>query len=79
MEKVTSATMVPHGPGGVFGQVTRMIVCVCTGGFVYPNAFVEGMDATATDAKTYPKGADASSAAPVPPVTHKKDEERKAA
>lgn len=40
-------TIVPVGPGGAPGHLLRMFVMVCTGGFVYPNTFVEGMDLTA--------------------------------
>ena len=29
------------------GHWIRMIICFCSFGFVYPNAFVEGMDLTA--------------------------------
>ena len=29
------------------GHWIRMIICFCTFGFIYPNAFVEGMDLTA--------------------------------
>jgi len=39
--------MVPIGPGGTAGRIFRMIVMVCTGGFLFPNVFVEGMDCTA--------------------------------
>ena len=39
--------VVPMGPGGLPGHLFRMIVMICTGGFVYPNTFVEGMDLTA--------------------------------
>ena len=39
--------MVPRGPGGAAGHAFRMIVMLCTGGFMYPNTFVEGMDCTA--------------------------------
>jgi hypothetical protein len=28
-------------------QLFRMIICFCTFGFVFPNAFVEGLDLTA--------------------------------
>ena len=52
MEQTTSPTMVPRGDGGVVGHVLRMIACVCTGGFAYPNTFVEGMDLTAIQNKT---------------------------
>ena len=37
-------TIVPIGPGGTPGHLLRMIVMIITGGFVYPNTFVEGMD-----------------------------------
>lgn len=40
-------TIVPVGPGGTPGHLLRMFVMVCTGGFVYPNTFVEGMDLSA--------------------------------
>ena len=39
--------VVPKGPGGAAGHAFRMIVMLCTGGFMYPNCFVEGMDCTA--------------------------------
>ena len=40
-------TIVPIGPGGTPGHLLRMIVMIITGGFVYPNTFVEGMDLSA--------------------------------
>ncbi len=40
-------TIVPVGPGGTPGHLLRMLVMVFTGGFIYPNTFVEGMDLTA--------------------------------
>jgi hypothetical protein len=43
----TNENIVPIGWGGLPGHLLRMIVMVCTGGFVYPNTFVEGMDLTA--------------------------------
>jgi hypothetical protein len=43
----TSRTVVPVGPGGLPGHILRMVVMVFTGGFIYPNTFVEGMDLTA--------------------------------
>ncbi len=43
----SNPNVVPVGPGGVPGHIFRMVVMVCTGGFVYPNTFVEGMDLTA--------------------------------
>ena len=44
--------IVPVGPGGVPGRIFRMIVMLCSGGFLYPNTFVEGMDCTAIDNKS---------------------------
>jgi hypothetical protein len=35
---------VPVGPGGLAGKIFRCVVHVCTGGFGYPNVFIEGMD-----------------------------------
>ena len=43
----TSKNVVSVGPGGLLGHIFRMVVMVFTGGFVYPNTFVEGMDLTA--------------------------------
>ncbi len=40
-------TIVPVGAGGTPGHLLRMFVMICTGGFVYPNTFVEGMDLSA--------------------------------
>ena len=34
------------------GHWIRMIICFCSFGFVYPNAFVEGMDLTAIQRST---------------------------
>jgi hypothetical protein len=42
-----SKTVVPVGGGGLPGHLLRMAVMVFTGGFVFPNTFVEGMDLTA--------------------------------
>ena len=39
--------MQPRGGGGPVGHVIRMILTVCSGGFAFPNSFVEGMDLTA--------------------------------
>ncbi len=54
MAKISEATgeklnpnVVPIGPGGAGGHLFRMIVMLCTGGFMYPNCFVEGIDCTA--------------------------------
>jgi hypothetical protein len=59
MAETPSETMQPRGPGGVWGHIFRMIVMVCTAGFVYPNAFTEGMDPTAlqrrSEGKLYEK------------------------
>jgi len=51
MEQTASSTMVPKGGGGTVGHALRMIACVCTGGFAFPNTFVEGMDLTAIQNK----------------------------
>ncbi len=34
------------------GHWLRMIICFCSAGFVYPNAFVEGMDLSAIQRAT---------------------------
>lgn len=43
----TNKNVVPMGGGGLPGHLLRMIVMICTGGFAFPNTFVEGMDLTA--------------------------------
>jgi hypothetical protein len=40
------------GSGGTLGRIGRMIVMVFTGGFAFPNVFVEGMDCTAIQKET---------------------------
>jgi len=59
MEQPRNRNVVPVGPGGTLGRVGRMIVMLCTGGFAYPNVFIEGMDCTAiqgeTEGKLYDK------------------------
>ena len=52
MEQPLNPNIVPPGPGGTVGRIARMIAMVCTGGFAFPNVFVEGMDCTAIQAKT---------------------------
>jgi hypothetical protein len=52
MEETQNPNMVPIGPGGIAGRIFRMIVMVCTGGFLFPNVFVEGMDCTAIQKKS---------------------------
>jgi hypothetical protein len=52
LEPSQNPNIVQPGAGGVPGHVLRMIVCVCTGGMVYPNTFVEGMDLTAIQEAT---------------------------
>jgi hypothetical protein len=47
-----SPTQHARGPGGTIGHIVRMIICLCTGGFVYPNAYVEGMDPTKIQTST---------------------------
>ena len=52
MEQARNENIVPRGPGGVLGHIGRMIAMVFTGGFLFPNTFVEGMDCTAIQAET---------------------------
>ena len=52
MEQPVNPNVVPIGPGGVLGRIFRRIVMVCTGGFAYPNVWVEGMDCTALQRKS---------------------------
>ncbi len=52
MEQSLNPNIVPSGPGGVLGHIGRMIAMVCTGGFAFPNTFVEGMDCTAIQKET---------------------------
>jgi hypothetical protein len=47
MAETQNPNLVPIGPGGVPGRIFRIVVMACTGGFLYPNVFVEGMDCTA--------------------------------
>jgi hypothetical protein len=42
--KAVNPRIVPIGPGGLAGKVFRCVMHVCTGGFAYPNVFIEGMD-----------------------------------
>ena len=59
MEKGREQYIVPVGPGGFFGRLGRMVVFAVTGGFLYPNVFIEGMDCTklqdATQGSLYDK------------------------
>ncbi len=52
MEQSLNPNIVPPGPGGVVGHIGRMIAMLCTGGFAFPNAFVEGLDCTAIQKET---------------------------
>ena len=52
MEESPNPNVVPVGPGGIPGRIFRMVAMVCTGGFCFPNAFVEGMDCTAIQKRT---------------------------
>lgn len=47
-----SPTLMPMGGGGKGGHALRMIACVFTGGFAFPNTFVEGMDLTVMQNRT---------------------------
>jgi hypothetical protein len=42
----------PVGAGGLPGLMFRRLLMVLTGGFAFPNSFVEGMDLTAIQKKT---------------------------
>ena len=44
---LTNKNVVPIGGGGLPGHLLRMVVMILTGGFVFPNTFIEGMDLTA--------------------------------
>ncbi|MEK7876054.1 MAG: hypothetical protein AAB325_07710 [Pseudomonadota bacterium] len=52
MEQPVNPNVVPIGPGGLLGSIFRKIVMLCTGGMAYPNAWVEGLDATAIQRKS---------------------------
>ena len=52
MTEIRNPNLVPIGSGGTLGHIGRMIVMVFTGGFAYPNTFVEGMDCTAIQKET---------------------------
>ena len=44
VEKGREQYVVPIGPGGILGRLGRIVIFVFTGGFLYPNVFIEGMD-----------------------------------
>jgi len=46
-QSIVSPTMMPHGAGGKAGHALRMITCIFTVGFAFPNTFIEGMDLAA--------------------------------
>jgi len=52
MEQALNPNIVPPGPGGLVGRIARMIAMLCTGGFAFPNVFVEGMDCTSIQRET---------------------------
>ncbi len=52
MEETRNPNMVPIGPGGVVGRIFRMIAMVCSGGFLFPRVFTEGLDCTAIQKTT---------------------------
>ncbi len=52
MEQSVNPNVVPKGPGGALGHIARMIAMIFTGGFAFPNAFVEGIDCTAIQKET---------------------------
>jgi hypothetical protein len=44
VEKGRERYVVPYGNGGKLGRFGRMVVFMFTGGFLFPNVFIEGMD-----------------------------------
>ena len=52
MAETQNPNVVPVGPGGIVGHIFRMVVMVCTGGFLFPNVFIEGLDCTAIQKTT---------------------------
>jgi hypothetical protein len=46
VEKGREKYVVPEGPGGIAGRLGRVAVFLVTGGFLYPNVFIEGLDCT---------------------------------
>ena len=46
VEKGRERYVVPIGPGGMIGRLGRIVIFVITGGFLYPNVFIEGLDCT---------------------------------
>jgi hypothetical protein len=46
MELGREKYIVPVGHGGLLGRFARIVVFANTGGMLYPNVFVEGMDCT---------------------------------
>jgi hypothetical protein len=52
MEQSLNPNIVPPGPGGLPDHIFRMIAMLCTGGFAFPNVFVEGLDCTAIQKET---------------------------
>jgi hypothetical protein len=46
VEKGRERYVVPVGNGGILGRFGRIVVFLLTGGFLYPNVFIEGLDCT---------------------------------
>ena len=44
VEKGREQYVVPVGNGGIAGRFGRIVVFVFSGGFLFPNVFIEGMD-----------------------------------
>jgi hypothetical protein len=44
VEKGRERYVVPVGNGGILGRFGRIVVFLLTGGFLYPNVFIEGLD-----------------------------------
>ncbi len=46
MEQGREQYVVPVGPGGLLGRLGRVLIFAVTGGFLYPNVCIEGLDCT---------------------------------
>ena len=46
IEKGREQYVVSTGPGGFAGRLGRIVIFIFTGGFLYPNVCIEGLDCT---------------------------------
>lgn len=49
LPRSTDRFAIPVGKGGTLAHIGRMVIMVLTFGFVFPNAFVEGLNLTDID------------------------------